>query len=500
MMKYELFKPLPVPWTPREYAKKAVRFLLNNAVAALFLDPGLGKTSITLAALKLLFKKKQISKVLVIAPLRVCHLVWPKEGQKWVDFQGLRMVVLHGPKKDELLQVKADLYIINPEGLDWLLQVEKTKRTTPSGKVITDQKINLRRWKSLGFDVLVIDELSKFKHPSSLRYKLLALVHHTFGRRWGLTGSPASNGLMDLFGQCYILDQGRTFGPYIAHYRREYFDQSYDGFSWVLKEGADKKIYNRVKPLALRMAADDYLDMPDLIFNNILVQLPPASRRVYDQMEELLLTEVEEKLVTAANAAVASGKCRQIANGGLYHGTELLDLVKARNAGKKREWANLHDAKTDALEELIDELQGAPLLVAYDFHHDLDRLQKRFGDKVPVIGGGVSMKRTIEIESEWNAGKLKLLFAHPQALAHGLNLQENAQHVCWYSLTWDYELYDQFIRRVFRQGNQHKRVFCHHILAEDTIDEHVMLPALKAKRLGQNALFDALKTLRRIRK
>lgn len=499
-MKYELFKPSPVPWTPRDYAKKAVKFLLGNACSALFLDPGLGKTSITLAALKLLFKKKQISKVLVIAPLRVCHLVWPKEGQKWVDFNGLRMVVLHGPKKDEALATEADLYIINPEGLDWLLQVEKDKRTTPKGKVITDLKVDVRRWKKLGFDVLVIDELSKFKHASSQRFKLLKLVHHTFGRRWGLTGSPASNGLMDLFGQCYILDQGRTFGPYITGYRRAYFDQSYDGFSWTLKEGADKAIYKRVKPLALRMAAEDYLDMPDLITNNIMVQLPPGVRRVYDQMEELLLTEIDEKLVTASNAAVASGKCRQIANGGLYHGTELLDLVKARKTGKKREWTNLHTEKVDALADLIEELQGAPILVAYDFNHDLDRLQERLGKDVPYCGGGMQMKAMLDIEKRWNAGKIPVLLAHPSTIAHGLNLQENAQHVCWHSLTWDYELYDQFIRRVLRQGNQHGRVFCHHILAEDTIDDLVMLPSIKAKRLGQNALFDALKTLRRIRK
>lgn len=497
-MKFELFKQLPVPWVPRNYAKRAVKFLLEHAAAALFLDPGLGKTSITLAALKLLFKKKLISKVLIVAPLRVCYLVWPKEIAKWKDFGQFRISILHGQKKDEALATEADIYVINPEGLDWLLQTTKTKRTTPTGKVKTDVAIDLRRWKKLGFDVLVIDELSKFKHTQSLRFKALAMVHQTFGRRWGLTGSPAANGLMDLFGQCYMLDQGRTFGPYITHYQRTYFDKGWDGFSWELKPEADKKIYERVKPLALRMSAADYLEMPALIENNIYVQLPQEARRVYDEMENDLLAGIDDKLVTAANAAVASGKCRQIANGGIYHGAELLDLVEGRHV--KREWTNLHTAKVDALADLIEELQGAPLLVAYDFNHDLDRLRTKLGKDVPYCGSGVSMKAMGEIEKQWNAGKLSVLLAHPLTIAHGLNLQEDAQHVAWHSLTWDYELYDQFIRRILRQGNTHKHVFCHHILAEDTIDDLVMLPTIKSKRSGQNALFDALKNMRNKRK
>lgn len=495
-MKYQLYKALPEPWVPRSYAKKAVQFLLKNACAALFLDPGLGKTSITLAALKLLLKKKQINKVLVIAPLRVCHLVWPKEGQKWKDFNGLRITVLHGPEKDDRLNSEADIYVINPEGLDWLIKPTKEITVGKGGKKKVKLKVDIKRWKALGFDTLVIDELSKFKHRDSLRFRTLKLIHHLFGRRWGLTGSPAANGLVDLFGQAYILDEGRTFGPYITHFQRSYFEKGYDGFSWHLRPEAEQKIYERIKPLALRMAAEDYLDMPDLIENNIYVQLPAGARKIYGEMERDLLTQIEEKTVTAANAAVASGKLRQIANGGLYHGQELLDIVQGKQT--KKTWTNLHDVKCDALEELIEELQGAPLLVAYDFHHDLDRLQKRFGAKVPVIGGGTSMKTTIEIERAWNAGELSLVFAHMQAMAHGLNLQEVAQHVCCYAMNWNYELYDQFVRRVFRQGNKHSRVFVHHILAEDTIDEHVMLPLIKSKRSDQNALFDALKKMRKV--
>jgi len=489
-MQSELFKPSSKPWQPHAYQKKAVKFLLEHAASALFLDPGLGKTSITLAAIKLLKQKKVLDKVLLIAPLRVCYSVWPKEVEKWQDFHGLRVQVLHGSKKDEALKADADVYVINPEGLEWLLQVKKTK--TPSGKTKVD--VDLRRWKALGFDTLVVDELSKFKHVATNRFKALKLVLSTFRRRWGLTGSPASNGLLDLFGQCFVLDQGRTLGPYISHYRMKYFVPSHDGFSWNIREGAEDEIYERINPLALRMAADDYLDMPTLIENNIRVDLPPNVMEVYDRLENDLIAKLGDGIVVASNAAAASMKCRQVANGGIYLDPEVEALVKLPKS--KREWANLHTEKVDALAELIEELQGSPLLVAYDFEHDLDRLRERLGKDIPYIGGGVTAKRSAELEQLWNAGKLPVLLGHPQAMAHGLNLQEMGNHVCWHSLTWDYELYDQFIRRVLRQGNKSKKVFVHHIIARGTVDE-VVLAAVKSKRRGQNALFDALKKLRK---
>lgn len=488
MTQMSLFSQSPVPWKPHTYQKKAVKFLLEHAAAALFLDPGLGKTSITLAAVKLLKQKKLLNKVLLIAPLRVCHSVWPREIDKWEDFGQLKVVVLHGPNKDELLKQDADIYVINPEGLDWLLQVKKSK--TPSGKTKVD--VDLRRWKALGFDTLVIDELSKFKHTTTNRFKSLKLVLHTFSRRWGLTGSPASNGLLDLFGQCFILDQGRTLGPYISHYRMQYFLPSHDGFSWNIREGAEQEIYERLNPLALRMAAEDYLDMPVLIENNIRVDLSESVRRVYDQLEDDLIAKIDSKVVVASTAAAASIKCRQVANGGIYLDPDVEKLIKLPKT--KREWVNLHTEKVDALADLIEELQGSPILVAYDFAHDLDRLQERLGKEVPYIGGGVSAKRSAELEREWNAGKLPVLLGHPQAMAHGLNLQEVGHHVAWHSMTWDFELYDQFIRRVLRQGNKSKKVFVHHIMARGTVDE-AMLAAVKSKKKGQNALFDALKKL-----
>jgi len=489
-MQSELFPPSSKPWQPHAYQKKAVKFLLEHAASALFLDPGLGKTSITLAAIKLLKQKKLLDKVLLIAPLRVCYSVWPKEVSKWTDFGGLKVAVLHGPKKEEALKSEADIYVINPEGLDWLLQAKKTK--TAQGKTKVD--VDLRRFKNLGFDTLVVDELSKFKHTNANRFKGLKLVLNTFRRRWGLTGSPASNGLLDLFGQCFILDQGRTLGPYISHYRMKYFVPSHDGFSWNIREGAEDEIYERISPLALRMAADDYLDMPALIENNIRVDLPSNVMTMYNQLEEDLIAKIDSKIIVASTAAAASMKCRQVANGGLYLDPEVQALIKLPKSS--REWVNLHTEKVDALADLIDELQGSPLLVAYDFAHDLDRLREKLGQDVPYIGGGVSAARSAELEKLWNAGKLPVLLGHPQAMAHGLNLQEMGNHVCWHSMTWDYELYDQFIRRVLRQGNKAKKVFCHHIMARGTIDE-VVLAAVKSKRRGQNALFDALKKLRK---
>lgn len=489
MTQQPLFRQSSIAWTPHNYQKQAVKFLLEHAAAALFLDPGLGKTSITLAAIKLLKKKKVLSKVLLVAPLRVCHSVWPNEVNKWKDFNQLKVAVLHGPNKQELLESEADIYVINPEGLEWLLQIEKTK--TEAGK--TQVKVDRRRWKKLGFDTLVIDELSKFKHTNTNRFKAMKLVIGTFARRWGLTGSPAANGLLDLFGQCFVLDEGRTLGRYITHYRMQYFDQGYDGFSWTLKNGADEQIYERLRPLALRMG-DDLLDMPKLVENNIKVKLPDKVMKVYGELEEDLITKLAEGVVTAKTAAVASGKCRQVAAGGLYLDPEVQALVKLPTT--KKEWVDLHEAKLDALQELIEELQGSPLLIAYDFGHDLARLQKRFGKHIPYIGGGVTTKRSAELETKWNNGELPYLFGHPQSIAHGLNLQECGHHVAWHTLTWNYEYYDQFNRRVRRQGNKAKRVFVHHILAEGTIDE-VILSTLKLKKRGQNALFQALKKIKK---
>lgn len=486
---------IPKPWTPHAYMKKAVKFLLEHACAALFLDPGLGKTSITLAAIVMLIKRKLIGKVLVVAPLRVASSTWPREIKKWTDFRGIRYVILHGPKKDELLREEADVYVINFEGLEWLLDV--TKRKNSRGKTVVE--VDVKRFKKLGFDTLVVDELSKLKNTQTVRFKALKHVLNTFSRRWGLTGTPAANGLLDLFGQAYVLDMGNALGQYITHYRMEYFIPSRDGFNWDLAEGSEERIYKQLSPLVLRMSAEDYLDLPKEIPNNIFVDLPPPARKIYDELEDDLISMIEEGEVVAANSAVASGKCRQVASGGVYLTPDVTELVKVKR-DRKRDYAFLHHEKTDALVDLVEELQGSPILVAYDFGHDLERIRERFGQDVPYIGGGVSIKRGQALERQWNAGKLPYLFAHPASIAWGLNLQECGHHVAWYTLTWNYEQYKQFIDRVLRQGNVSDRVFVHRFIARDTVDEYAVLPSLDRKKRGQNALFDALKALQRRRR
>lgn len=474
----------PKLWKPRAYMTKAVKYLINHGSAGLLLDPGLGKTSITLAAIKSLKDSHVISKVLIIAPLRVCHLVWPKERDKWTNFGGLRMVVLHGPNKDQLLAEDADIYVINPEGLEWLLDVKKVRLPNKKVKITIDT----HRWSKFRFDLLVIDELSKFKHTNTNRFKMMKLILHTFRKRWGLTGSPVANGLMYLFGQCYMLDMGRALGRYVTHYRLKYF-QPVDPqqFKWVLRDGADQEIYKAIAPLTLRMAAEDYIDMPELVSNTIKVQLPPKVMKIYQQMEYDLIAKIQKNVVVAQNAGVASGKCRQIANGGLYLDADVV-CAGLRLPKTSRGWVNLHEEKLNALEDLIDELQGAPLLVAYEFRHDLERLFERFGYDVPYIGAGVSTAKTKEIEAAWNKGHIQLLFGHPQSMSHGLNLQECANHIAWHSLTWDYELYDQFVRRLRRQGNTASQVFSHHFITEDTIDE-VIMQTIWRKEKGQETFF-----------
>lgn len=480
-----LFVQSPEQWKPHKLQKDAVKWLLEHASGALFADPGVGKTSVTLAALSILFKKKVAKKVLVIAPRRVCHEVWPDEIAKWKDFNHLRVEVIHGPKKDEALARDADIYCVNPEGLEWLF-----------GRDMSPAK-QMKRWLKLGFDTLVVDELSKFKHYRTKRFKLIKPFLPTFKRRWGLTGSPAANGLMDLFGEMYMLDDGAALGRYITHFRNTYFTKSYDGFSWDLREGAETEIYNRINPTVMRIDSS-HLDLPKLVDRLVKVELDDKSFKTYLELENLLITEMDEGIITAANSAVASAKCRQIASGGIYLSDEIKHKKKNVRKAGDRFWLPIHEAKLDALETLVDELNGKPILVAYEFQHDVEHIKDRFGD-LPRIGGGVSDAEAAEISREWKQGKIPVLLGQPSSMAHGLNFQGQCQHVAWFSLTWDYELYDQFIKRVHRQGNKFSRVFVHHIMSKGTIDEAVY-GALRSKASGQQALFDALKLLRKERK
>lgn len=493
-----LFSEPAVKWSPHKGQMLGMKFLVEHSAAGLFADPGVGKTSITLGAFKVLRRKGLASKMLVVAPLKPAWLVWPAEVEKWTDFQDLKVVVLHGPDKEAKLKEDADVYVVNFDGLAWLLGAETSTSAKTGKKAVA--KIDLKRVRNLGCEVLCIDELSKLKHPGSLRFKALKQALPLFGWRWGLTGSPASNGLMDLFGQCYVLDLGKALGQFVTHYRMKYFLPTPDGFGYRLRAGAEEEIYQALAPLVLRLSAEDYVDMPALVERVIKVELPPGVRALYDRLEDDLVAELASgKKVTAVNAAVASGKCRQIANGGLYLQPDLLELLtKAQLKEKRRDWVKLHDEKTEALEDLVDELQGQPVFVAYDFNHDLERLQAKFD--APHLGAGVSGKEAQVIEKAWNAGAIPLLLGHPQSVGHGLNLQgSGCRHVVWYGLTWNYELYDQFIRRVRRQGAKVDRVFVHHIVAKGTVDEQILW-ALRRKEKGQNALLDALQELRRTRR
>lgn len=471
----------PQKWLPLPYMRKAVKFLLEHAAAALFLDPGLRKTSITLAAFSFLHKRKVASRALVIAPLKACYRVWPKEVEKWQDFNHLRVVVLHGKHKEELLQSDADIFVINPEGLEWLIYGAK------------GGKFDAKRWRKFGFDTLVIDELTKFKHTKGVRFKALKFILGTFARRWGLTGSPAANGLLDLFGQCYVLDEGNALGRYITHYRMQYFvNPDNMGWKWHPKPGAKELIYEKLKPLALRMEDKDYLELPEIVDVPVYLDLPPKAREIYDALEDDLIAKIDEGLIVAANSAAAGGKLWQICNGGLYVDDDVLSILKGAGARGTRV---IHDEKTDWLEELINELQGQPVLVAYQFQHDLERLLERFGKDAPVFGN--NMKKNGIIEDAWNRNELPFVFGQQDAMAHALNLQEgHAQHLVHYSNTYNLETWDQILRRIRRSGNKAKRVFRHVPIMRDTTDEDRMY-ALRHKNKGQQALFDALKLRRR---
>lgn len=400
----------------------------------------------------------------------MCYLVWPKEVEKWADFEHLKVALLHGSKKDLALRSGADVYLINPEGTEWLFDALGPKKD---------------KWP---FDVLALDESTKYKNTRTIRFQTLRSRLHKFRRRYILTGTPAPNGLIDLFGQVFVMDLGRSLGQFITHYRMQYFDAvGWMGKHFVPRPGAEQKIYQALEPYVLRMDRKDYLSLPPLIPANHYVDLPPAARKTYDRLEDEFLVLFDKGKVTAANAAVLGGKLRQVANGGIY--------LDEQPEERKRRVKEVHEAKTEALLDLLGELQGQPTLIAYEFLHDAQRIQRAlkkagYGD-VPRVGGGVNMKATVEIERRWNAGELPLIVAQPQSVAHGLNLQKTGRAIIWYSLIWNFELYDQFVQRIWRQG-QTERVFVHHLIARNTRDETVMT-GLRTKDRTQRALLDALR-------
>lgn len=460
---------MPEQWNPRPYQKTAIQTMITRGAAGLFLDPGLGKTSITLAAYKILFNQGYVRRMLVVAPLRVCQLVWPAEVKKWANFHGLKVNVLHGKDKDKLAREEAHIYVINPEGL-W--SANKSWYFDYAHKYVQP-------------DMLVIDESTRFKNTKSKRFKVLKKHIADFRRRYILTGTPAPKGYEDLFGQIYILDQGTALGEYITKFRREHF-VPVDGsghivYKWALKEGHDQIIMDRLAPFCLRMRAQDYLDLPELVQNDVWVDLPDNVRGHYQELENEFFTVIEDEAIEAPSAAAVSNKVRQLCNGGLYTA--------------EGDYVTVHDIKCQALADTMEEA-GSPMFVLTQYQHDVKRIRDFMGYEVPYLGGGTSSNDAVKHVTSFNRGELPLLLAHPASAGHGLNLQEVCCHVGMFGLPWDLELYDQALKRVLRSGNPNKRVFLHRYLALNTI-EVGMAAALVSKDRSQQALLNYILEYRR---
>lgn len=441
-------------YEPHSYQKYATDFIERNSIAALLLDMGLGKTSITLTAINnLLFDYFDAHRVLVIAPLRVAKNTWPEEIEKWSHLSNLKYSVVVGTEKERTSALKenADIYIINRENIPWL--VEKSKLP-------------------FDFDMVVIDELSSFKNYSSKRFKSLMKVRPKVKRIIGLTGTPSSNGLMDLFAEFKILDMGVRLGRFIGQYRNAYFTpDKMNGpivYSYKPLPSAEKIIYEKISDITISMKATDHLKMPKLIECETVVQMSEKEKKSYTTLKKELVLSIPDGEITAANAASLSNKLSQMANGAIYF--------------EDNEFVTIHDRKLDALEDLIESANGKPLLVAYWFKHDLEQIKERFD---------VREIKTSDDIKDWNDGKILVAVIHPASAGHGLNLQSGGSTLVWFGLTWSLELYQQTNARLYRQG-QKNTVVIHHIITKGTIDEDIV-KALKRKDKTQSSLIDAVK-------
>jgi SNF2 family DNA or RNA helicase len=433
-------------YNPHDYQEYATGFVLTNPYCGLILDMGLGKSVITLTAIwDLVLDSFDCGKVLVVAPKRVAEDTWPKELAKWDHLKGLSYVLVMGTEKQrrEALRQKAFLYIINRENVSWL--------------------VDNYRW---DFDTLVIDEMSSFKSSKAQRFRALKRVRPMVKRVIGLTGTPAPNTLIDLWPQIYLLDMGKRLGRFITGYRERFFVPDKRNretvYSYKLREGAERHIYELISDLCISMKAADHLKMPELISNRIEVCLGSAEREQFDTLRREMVLRLQDGQIDAVNAASLSGKLLQMANGAVY--------------GADGRALRIHDRKLDALEDLIEAANGKPLLIAYWYKHDLARIQNRF--KIRVIDTAMDI-------DDWNAGTIPVALIHPASAGHGLNLQEGGSTVVWFSLTWSLELYQQLNARLWRQG-QKDTVVIQHIVTLGTHDEDVMR-ALERKDMGQAA-------------
>lgn len=442
---------------PHNYQEYAKDWIIEKPSSGLFLDLGMGKTVCTLTAVEeLLYDYFDVSKVLVIAPLRVAEDTWSSEVEKWEHLKNLKISKALGKEEVRIaaLKEKADIYIINRENVEWLVEYLD---------------------KGWFFDMVVIDELSSFKSPKSNRFKALKKVRPFIKKIVGLTGTPAPNGLLDLWSQVYLLDGGERLGKTLTGYRDRYFQPDKRNqtviFSWKPVEGAEDRIYQKLKDICISMKAPDYLELPERINNSIMVHLPKIAEEKYKKLEKELLLPLEESDVVANTAAVLTNKLLQMANGAVYD--------------ENGEVKEIHDAKLKAIDDVIEAANGKPVLVFYSYKHDLDRLSKHLKNKDFRV-----LNTSKDIEA-WNKGKVPIMLVHPASAGHGLNLQFGGNIIVWFGLTWSLELYQQANARLYRQGQQ-QSVLVNHIISKGTIDEDVM-KALENKEVGQEALLQAVK-------
>lgn len=447
-------------YRPHEYQQYAIEYIETHPVSAVLLDMGLGKTSITLTALQdLLFDRFEAHKVLIIAPLRVAKNTWPAELQKWDHLQDLTVSVVVGNAEERkaALAKQADLYVINREMVLWLVEQSGYK---------------------FDFDTVVIDELSSFKNHQSKRFKALMKVRPKVKRIIALTGTPSSNGLMELWSEFRLLDMGERLGRYITQYRTKYFMPDKRNaqiiFSYKSLPGAEEQIYDKISDITISMKAADFLPMPQRIESEYPVYLSEEEREKYDALKQEMVLQLPDEEITAVNAASLSGKLSQLANGAIY--TEEKNVI------------TVHDRKLDALEDIIEAAAGKPILVAYWFQHDLQRITERL-EALKVSYARISSPGSIEL---WNRGEFAVGLIHPASAGHGLNLQEGGNTLVWFGLTWSLELYQQTNARLWRQGQTASTVVIQHIVAKDTVDERI-LKALNEKNNTQEALIAAVK-------
>ena len=446
-------------YTPHNYQKYATEFILNHPISAVLLDMGLGKTVITLTAIKKMIDDGVVQKVLIIAPLRVAKSTWPAEIEKWEHTKDMTYsVVTGGPtERKAALRKSADLYIINRENVPWLID--------ESGF-------------AFDFDTVVIDELSSFKSWKSKRFKALLKVRPKVKRIVGLTGTPSSNGLMDLWAEFRILDLGERLGRFITHYRDAYFLPDKRNaqviFSYKPKPYAEDAIYNKISDITISMKSTDYLDMPECVMNEVPVTMSDKEHRIYDTLKSDLIISLNGADIDASNAAALSNKLCQMANGAVYDEVKNIQVI--------------HDRKLDALEDLIEAANGKPVLVAYWFKHDLMRIAERLKKSCIVY----DMIDNADSIRKWNEGLIPVGLIHPASAGHGLNLQAGGSTLIWFGLTWSLELYQQTNARLWRQGQKSETVVIHHIVTKDTVDENIM-KALRTKEKTQDALIEAVK-------